>query len=180
MRKDAPGTCPGFTLVELMATLAVVAIIASLAVPGFRHVVERQRTASAMHGLTVHLALARTAAISSRTPVTLCPTRGHGLCSDSADWSTGWLIYRDPGRSNQPLVPDHVLREEPAPVHDSIRIFSSAGRVRVRYQPDGRAPGANLTLRVCTAERLLGEVVVNNVGRTRSTRPQQDIPCPEG
>lgn len=177
MRKDAPGTCPGFTLVELMATLAVVAILASLALPGFRQLLERQRTASAMHGLTVQLALARTTAIMSRTPVTLCPTRGGGLCSGSADWSSGWLLYRDPQRRTQPRSPDDILREELRPVHDSIRILSSGGRVRVRYQPDGRAAGANLTLRVCGGDRLHGEVVVNNVGRTRSRRHAEPPPC---
>ena len=180
MRKHAPGPCPGFTLLELMVTLAIVAILASLAVPGFRQLLETQRSAGAVHGLTVQLALARTAAITSRTPVTLCPSRGDGRCSGSTDWSTGWLLYRDPQRRTQPRAPEDILREETRPVHRSIRVFSSSGRVRVRYQPDGRAAGANLTLRICADERLHAEVVVNNVGRARSSRPARETPCETG
>lgn len=178
MRKDAPGTCPGFTLLELMVTLALVAVLAGLALPGFRQVAERQRTASAMHGLTAQLALARTAAITSRTAVTLCPARGDGTCAASSDWSNGWLTYRDPQRRSQPRSHGDILREELRPVHGSIRIVSSTGRVRVRYQPDGRAGGTNLTLRVCANERLHGEVVVNNIGRVRTRRHPDPPPCP--
>src|SRR5690606_262269 len=98
MRMDAPGTCHGITLVELLATTAILAIVAALAAPGMKALLERQRTASALHALTTRLALARTAAITSRTPVTFCPSRGDGHCTGGTDWSAGWLVYRDPQR----------------------------------------------------------------------------------
>lgn len=177
MRKDAPGAPAGFTLVELMTTLAVAAILAGLAVPGMQRFLEWQRATGAMHALTTQLALARNAAVSARTPVTLCPTRGGGRCAESTDWSTGWLLYRDPARLPQPRVPDDVLRDEHAPVHGSIRVFSTQGRARVRYQPDGLAPGTNVTFRICSGERLHAEVVVNNSGRTRWTQAPADTPC---
>lgn len=178
MRMDAPGPRHGFTLVELMVTLAAAAILAGLAAPGMRDLLERQRAATAMHGLTAHLAMARNAAITSRGPVTLCPSRGDGLCSGSTDWSSGWLLYRDPGRRTQPRSPDDVLRDVARPVHGSIRIGSSSGRVRVRYQADGRAGGTNLTLRICSGDWLHAEVVVNNIGRARTFRPPAPSPCP--
>jgi len=177
MRMDAPGRGHGFTLVELMVTLAVVAILAGIAVPTMQELAERQRVAAAMHGMTTELAMARTAAISSRTPVTLCPSRGDGLCSGGTDWSRGWLLYRDPARQGQPRSPDDVLRDETAPVHSSIRILSSSGRVRVRYRPDGLSPGTNLTLRVCAGERLHAEIIVNNAGRARWRKAAPGRPC---
>lgn len=180
MRMDAPDTCHGITLVELLATTAILAIVAALAAPGMKALLERQRTASALHALTTRLALARTAAITSRTPVTFCPSRGDGHCTGGTDWSAGWLVYRDPQRRSQPRGPGDILRNEVAPVHGSIRILSSSGRVRVRYQPAGLAPGANLTFRICHGDRLHAEVVVNNGGRARSREAPKGTPCMAG
>lgn len=178
MRKDAPGLVSGFTLAETSIVMAVLAILLGLALPGFRETLQRQRAATAMHQLSAQLAQARNTAITRRTPVTLCPSRGDGRCRGEPDWSAGWLLYLDPARSDQPLGPDEILLDIRQPVHDSVRVTASAGRLRVRYQPDGRSGGNNLTLRVCTTAALRGEVIVNNTGRVRTRRPAADTPCP--
>jgi type IV fimbrial biogenesis protein FimT len=176
MRKDAPGPT-GFTLVETMASLAVLAILLGLALPGFRGTLERQRAASAMHLVSTQLAQARNTAITRRSPVTVCPSGGDGRCLAESDWSAGWLLYLDPGRNHQPASPDRVLRDVRRPVHESVQVLASSGRLRLRYQPDGRSGGSNLTLRVCSAGRLYGEVIVNNVGRVRTRRAEAAASC---
>lgn len=173
MRKDAPG----FTLVELMIALAVLALLLGLALPGFGPLIERQRTATAMHLVSAQFAQARNTAVMRRTPVTVCPSRGDGLCRNDADWSQGWLMYRDPRSGSQPRSPADVLGEQYRPAHGPVRILSSAGRPRIRFQPDGRSGGTNLTIRICIAGSVRGEVVVNNVGRVRNIHPQRLIPC---
>ena len=175
---DAPGPVPGFTLVETMASLAVLAIILGLALPGFRGTLERHRVASAMHLVSAQLAQARNTAITRRSPVSVCPSRGDGRCLGLADWSGGWLVYLDPERTDQPAGVERVLRDVRHPVHESIQISATDGRQLLRYQPDGRSGGHNLTLRVCSAGRLHGEVIVNNVGRTRTRSYRSDAPCP--
>ncbi|GAB3507861.1 GspH/FimT family pseudopilin [Pseudoxanthomonas daejeonensis] len=177
MRKDAPGRLSGFSLVELSITVSILAILLGLALPGFRETLQRQRAASATHQLAAQLAQARNTAITARVPVTVCPSGGEGRCLGQPDWSAGWLLYRDPGRSDQPRRPEDVLRDIRQPVHDSVQVLASAGRLRVRYQPDGRSGGSNVTLRVCTAGRLQGEVIVNNVGRVRTRGPRSPTPC---
>ena len=225
MRKDAPGPASGFSLVESMIVVAILAILAGLALPSLQALVLRQRIATTGYTLATELSLARNTAISRRTPVTLGPSRGDGRCRSDPDWSEGWLLYRDPqratqlaqarntaisrripvtacpslgddrcrpepdwsagwllyldpSRSPQPRSTDDILRQERQPLHDSVRVSASAGRVRVRYQPDGRSGGNNLTLRVCSAGTLHGEVIVNNVGRVRTRRPGPGAPCP--
>ena len=178
MCKDAPGRAAGFSLMESMIVLAIVAILAGLALPSFQQLLQQQRTSAAMHLLSTELALARNTAISRRTPVTLCPSRGDGLCRTDPDWSDGWLVYRDPSRKNQPQTPEDILQDIRQPVHASIRIQSTAGRVRVRYQPAGFSGGTNLTLRICAGSHLRGEVIVNNAGRPRTQRPTAETPCP--
>ena len=178
MRKDAPGRAAGFSLMESMIVVAILAILAGLALPGFQDLLRRQRTAAAMHLLSTELALARNTAISRRTPVTLCPSRGDGRCRSDPDWSEGWLLYRDPQRATQPASPADILRDIRQPVHASIRIQSTVGRLRVRYQPGGFSGGSNLTVRVCAGAHLRGEVIVNNAGRPRTRRHEDGVPCP--
>jgi len=178
MRKDAPGLPPGFSLVELLAVLAVSAILLGLALPTFQDVLRRQRAASAMNQLSTQLAQARITAISQRKPVTLCPSLGDGRCRGEPDWSAGWLVYLDPARGSQPQSPDAILQDIRHPVHGSLRIVSSAGRIRVRYQPDGFSSGTNLTLHLCADASLQGEILVNNAGRPRIRRPATATPCP--
>ena len=177
MRKDAPGLATGVSLVELSIVLAVLAILAGLALPGFQDLLQRQRTAAALHLLSGQLAQARNTAITRRMPVTVCPSLGDGRCRAEPDWSAGWLVYHDPARTSQPRSADHVLRDTRQPLHHSIRIQGSVGRPRVRYQPDGRSGGSNLTLRVCSRQVQHAELVVNNAGRVR-TRRLDSIPCP--
>lgn len=177
MRKDAPGPGQGFSLVELSAIVAVLAILLGLALPTFQDTLRQQRTATALHLLGAQLAQARNTAITRGIPVTVCPSLGDGRCRAEPDWSSGWLLYLDPARSDQPLDQGDILRDVRRPVHDSIQVLASAGRLRVRYQPDGRSGGSNLTLRICAGERLGGEVIVNNVGRARTRRPATETPC---
>lgn len=171
------GSARGFTLSETLVTLALITIAAGIGLPNFRYSLERQRTVTALHLLSAQMASARSTAVMRRVPVTVCPSNGDGRCSNSSDWSQGWLMYADPRKTDQPIDPAHVLRDERRPVHASMDVFSSSGRHRVRFQPDGRSSGNNIRIRVCREERLLGEVVVNNIGRVRSARELAGQAC---
>ncbi|MBO9715630.1 MAG: Tfp pilus assembly protein FimT/FimU [Pseudoxanthomonas sp.] len=178
MRKDAPGSASGFTLVELSVTLVIVAVLAGLALPGLQDLLERQRVDTAMFLLSSQLAQARSTAITQRTPVTVCPSQGDGQCLRVPDWSSGWLVYRDPLRRDQPGSPGDILQDVRKPFHHSIRILASTGRLRVRYYPEGFSGGNNVTLRVCASASLRGEIIVSNAGRARGQRPTGNPPCP--
>ncbi len=167
----------GYTLVEMAVVMAVVATLTAVALPAFRSTLEAQRTRAALHAVSAQFALARTTAITRRESVSVCPSAGGGGCTGDFDWSRGWIMYRDPGRSDQPETPDAILRHENAPVGPSMRLLSSTGRRVIRFLPDGRSAGSNLRVRVCHQERLLGEVVVNNLGRVRSRRTPGTQSC---
>jgi type IV fimbrial biogenesis protein FimT len=157
----------GFTLVELMVVTVVAATLLSIGLPAYSHLRERVAVRSASHALTASLSLARTLAVTRRTPVSICPTRDGRTCAHATDWDDGWMVFLDPARRGQPASADHVIARDPGRSDLSMR--STGGRRLVRYQPDGRAWGSNVTLRLCSRHEgeVLARVVVNNVGRVR-------------
>lgn len=167
----------GFSLVEALTILAITAISLLIGVPSYAGLVESQRTSSAMHLLTAHMASARLTAITYRIPTVVCPSDRAGGCRRDGDWSQGWLMFFDADGNRQPDSRQDILRDENAPIHPSLRIVSSAGRTQLRYLPDGRSAGSNLSVRLCREDKLLARVIVNNTGRIRSETASGSTPC---
>ena len=167
----------GFTLLELLTIMAIACIGLLVGVPSYNGLVERQRASSAMHLLTAHMASARITAITYRIPTVVCPSDRAGGCRRDGDWSQGWLMFFDADGNRSPDAREDILRDENAPIHPSLRILSSGGRPQLRYLPDGRSAGSNISVRLCREDVLLGTVVVNNVGRIRSETPSGGRPC---
>lgn len=167
----------GLTLVELVVAMAVLAVTVTIAVPAFQGVMERTRATTAYHQLTASLMLARAAAISRREPVVVCPSHDGLQCRGDPVWDDGWIVFPDPGGAGQPVDPEAILRRGESP-GGGLRVRGTRGRPLVRYFADGRAPGSNVTLRVCSPkDQLLGRVVVNNVGRARTDRMTTVASC---
>lgn len=174
MRKES-----GFTLMELMVGVAIVAICAGTAIPSFVRLAERQRSSTAMNGLITQMGAARMAAIAHRQAVVLCPSADGVTCRAGTDWSGGSILFldRDADRAVDP--DDVVLRSEMSSASSALLVRSTTGRPALRYLPDGRAAGTNLTISICNRSgELLGSVIVNNVGRPRSERPRTPTACP--
>jgi len=83
----------GFTLVELMVTVAIAAILLAVALPSFQGSLRSNRVATATNEALASLALARSEAVRN--------TRGAGVCASAdgascgADWNSGWLVWSD-------------------------------------------------------------------------------------
>lgn len=161
----------GFTLIEAMTTLAVLAIILALGVPAFAGLRQRAGTANAFHLLTTSLAIARLTAVQRGMPISVCPSRDGLQCRNDVVWDEGWIVYADPTQSTQPATTDAILQRID-PIDSGLALRSTAGRTRVRFTPRGWASGSNLSARLCSTQdgRHLGSVIVNNAGRPRSER----------
>ncbi|WP_081613541.1 GspH/FimT family pseudopilin [Xanthomonas sacchari] len=160
----------GFTLLEAIVSLALVLVVLSLGLPPFGRLLDRHRELATTNELLAHLALARSWAIARGQPVALCPSKTQGRCAPDIDWSGNWMIYTDPDGDRQPNRPDDILAEAAAPSHPRLRIVSSSGRSQMRYLPDGRAAGSNLTFSICRRHAIMTEVIVSATGRARSVR----------
>lgn len=169
----------GYTLLEAMVTVSVLSILLATGVPALSALVEHLRATSALSVLVNQMSHARMAAVTYRRPTILCPSVDGMLCDRGGDWSNGWMVFVDRGDRRGPLAPLDLLLVESKPTSKHLIVRSSAGRSYLRYLPDGRSAGSNLTIRVCRQDRSgLGAVVVNNAGRPRIERGPGAGPCP--
>lgn len=168
-----PGVSPqrgaparGFTLVELIITLAVMAIMLGWAVPSFQGMSARQEVASEVLRLKTALAMTRSAAITRRTQVTLCPSTTLEQCDVAAGWENPLAIFVGTGGTGDA---------------DLLRTFGESGVARLTYRNDnlpvrysalGRAGGHFGTFRICGRLDQGASVIVNIMGRVRSSSGQ--------
>lgn len=82
----------GFTLVELMVTIAIVAILLAVALPSFEQSLRSNRVATTTNEMLASLSLARTEAIRSTQASQVCARDG-AVCG--SDWNQGWLVMTD-------------------------------------------------------------------------------------
>jgi len=168
----------GFTLVEALVTLSVLSITLAVGIPGLSALIQHLRAASTTSAIVSQMNHARLAAVTHRRPAILCPSTDSVRCSPGGDWSMGWIVFVERGDAQGPRAELDLLQVGGAPVNGHLRVRSSNGRSRLRYLPDGRSSGSNLTLRVCTLQgEQIGAVVVNNAGRPRVERGPQRQPC---
>lgn len=168
----------GFTLIELMTTLAVLAILLTLGVPAFASLRQQAGTANAFHLLTTSLAIARLTAVQRGMPISVCPSRDGLRCRNDVVWDDGWIVFADPARATQPATADAVLQRIDS-IGPGLALRSTVGRTRVRFNARGWSSGSNLSVRLCSMQdrQHLGSVIVNNAGRPRSERySEKDCP----
>ena len=98
----------GFTLVELMAVVAIGAILMAIGAPSYRYVTNSNRISAEVNGLLGDLQFARSEAIKEGGTVTVCPSTDNKTCTNNSHtWNTGWIVVSPPPAST-------VLRTQPA------------------------------------------------------------------
>ena len=122
-----PSLAHGFTLVELMVTVAVMGILAIIAMPSMAALVTNSRVSGQTEELVASLQLARAEAIRRNARVTVCAGTG-GVCSGSATWN-GWTIF---GRDNINGI-DDTIRDTTASA--SMQVTGPTGGIV--YRPSG-------------------------------------------
>lgn len=115
----------GFSLIELMVAIAIVAILASLAAPSFNTFLERNRISSIISQFTGALVYARNEAVTRNRHVVVCQvadaTIARPQCGSSSVWDNGWIIFVDDNINNQLDANENLLRVAGAvPVNYSI------------------------------------------------------------
>ena len=133
----------GFTLVEALVTMAVLAVVAAIAVPGFNTVIRGTRVVNAANMIEDTIAQAQSHARHRRQRINLqrmnCP---------QADWGCGWIIYPDLNLDNTQNLPGEATIRV-FEMHPSIRIVKNGNPNVLTVSNLGQAQGVgNTTFRI--------------------------------
>jgi type IV fimbrial biogenesis protein FimT len=144
----------GFTAVELMVVVAIVAILAALAAPSFTPLIERWRVRSAAEDLTATLYYARSEAIK----------RGGGVAIDAtAGWDQGWKVTHTEGGTTTDLQVSEAPRKVTMTQSGGVNMLyfdrwgmlseTSGGApalgMSILLQPDGKTATDISAIRMC-------------------------------
>lgn len=100
----------GFTLVELMITVAVLAIVVTLAAPSFSDLINRNRLTASANEIVGALQTARMEAVRRNTSVVLCPSTDGASCSGT-DWQRLIIFSDDDGDATVDADDDNIIRD---------------------------------------------------------------------
>lgn len=152
----------GFTLIELMITVVVLAILLAIGVPSFREFYLNNRITSNINMLNSHVLLARSAAIKRNRLASLCSNPGDGPACGAPDWSRGWVVFIDRNGDGIPNLdtPDGCAQWDGAGL--SAGVDDCILAVAEPLEPD---------LSLTGAVGILGQLTFDGAGAAR---------CPEG
>lgn len=150
----------GFTMVELMVALAVLAILLGIAVPSMTQFSFRSKLRSYSNEVVASALLARSEAIKRNQTVTLCVSSDGTSCA-SGSWESGWIVRTSGGE---------VIHRQQA-ITDGFKIIGDVDSIAFAASGVGTTVA---TLKVCRSTPSLGdqesEVTVSATGRTAVER----------
>ena len=137
----------GFTLLELMVVLAIVAILTTMAAPSLRHVLLSTTMSSNVNAFLADMRFARSESIRRGGGVTMCrsdaPEAPHPVCAhdsgaDGTGWVSGWIIFYDQDNNGERGVAETLLRVQ-SPIA-AINAISDANALssKFRFTATGR------------------------------------------
>lgn len=142
----------GFTIIELMMVVALVAVVSMFGIPMYNDFVARRQVNAYVAQITSSVQLARSEAMTTGRTAGLCGTSNGISCNNGANWNQGWMVYVSGDASD-----DNVGRVvQVYPVNGNFEVTGTAG---FYIRPSGLSVNA-LTVRVLpTGKSALGKTL---------------------
>ncbi len=136
----------GFTLVELVVTIAIVGILASVAIPSFSSSIATTRARSVATDLYMSLVKARSEAVKRNTAVIVGPSE--------SGWNKGWTVY--PANAEDKVLENHSISAAVTITGPGTIRYNSSGRVTGEVSFNISATMGSATAERCVAISLSG------------------------
>jgi type IV fimbrial biogenesis protein FimT len=159
----------GFTLLELILTLSVAALLLSIGVPSFRALMMNSRMIAQTNEFITSVKMARSAAVRYQRDATICLSSDYDAavptCDAGTDWSAGWIVWVDKNRDSATAADEILAVHEPL---DGSTTLTSTATNRFVFDARGFAQVAGDNVTLCDSRTgETGRVIkVNNAGRT--------------
>ena len=160
----------GVTLIELMVTLVVLAILLGIAAPSVTQFIVNNRMTSQANGLLADLSRARSEAGARHSPVTVCAAQNSTACAGAttANWESGWLVFVDADANGAIANAADIIRYV-APLEGDTTVvsesFTNVGYLTFRPF-GGFSPQTSGAFKFCVSGYANGrEVSVSAIGR---------------
>jgi len=161
----------GFTLVELLISLALMSIIAMVAVSSSGRLLENSRRHASVSEMVTLFNLARNSAIFEQSTVTMCPLDEANTCTHN--WNTRPItVFRDPD-SNRALAAESDIIRVGQVSKGGKWDANTSSRPYFRFFPSGMASYAIGNMIWCpnnNDNELAAQIIVNMGGRLRLSK----------
>jgi type IV fimbrial biogenesis protein FimT len=134
----------GFTLVELLVTLAVAAILLTVGVPSFRDLIYNNRLTAATNIFVSSINIARSEAIKQGRNATVCVSTDLATCT-GGNWNQGWVVWVDVDQNGAPSAAEIIRTVQP--LSNALQLTSAQNSFTIDSQ--GSVDNPNATLDVC-------------------------------
>ncbi len=176
----------GFTLMELLVTMAVAAILLAIAVPNFQSFFNRNRVVTVTNDFITAVNYARSEAIKGGAITTLCMSNNTSTnapsCTGNTNWSNGWIIWVD---RNGNGVMDTGVVSELIRIHGPINAGDVAmGGAKTSFSFNGQGALTTTTggdtFNICTPSGLTfsNSITVDPSGHLRRVAQPNLAVCP--
>lgn len=174
----------GLTLVELMVTLSLAAILLVTATPSFVSYTKDNRRTTYINELVSSLNLARSEAAKSNSMVAFCPSSNGADCAGD-NYDSGWIVFRNDDGDQPPVIDsgEAILRTHEGTQLSGTSLRASGGvDTGINFQPSGRPlPFGDITYCDDRGNSAARSVVVNLVGVIMASDKHADgsaLTCP--
>ena len=164
----------GFTLIELMVTLAVIIVLLVVGVPNLKSFMQSNRLTSSTNLLVISLNLARSEAVKRGTVIKTCVNNtAQNDCNNVVNWEHGWITFIDTDNDDTIDGGETVLRVNEA-LGGGTTIRSGQFTNIISYNSDGSA-NTNGSFKVCDKDANLIKAKGINVAPTGIIGQARDL-----
>ena len=173
----------GFSLIEVMVTVAILAILAALAGPSFQPLIDKWRVQQAIENMKTTIYYARSEGIKRGGRIGIQKNANGNDCTQAGtkeEWGCGWFVFVDSDGNNKWKAGEEILQTIPPPT--KVNVMHNGGGTNIKVDRYGKMSGINakgfsfVSTSGGSGSLTAQSLCMSSGGRIRIV---QEVPCPK-